>query len=81
VLTINYDLEYQRSEVNSGFYYSNAEEREKMVLAERKWVDDKAKLIVELKRKASLARKSHPPLQQAWRHSRAAELGFTRTLT
>lgn len=52
VLTLNYDLEYQRSEVNSGFYYSNAEEREKMVQSERKWVDDKAKLILELKRKA-----------------------------
>jgi len=52
VLTINYDLEYMRSEVNSGFYYSNAEEREKMVQAERKWVDDKTKLIIDLKRKA-----------------------------
>uniref|UniRef100_A0A7S3I7L4 Chaperonin n=2 Tax=Choreotrichia TaxID=141411 RepID=A0A7S3I7L4_9SPIT len=52
VLTLNYDLEYQRSEVNSGFYYSNAEEREKMVQSERKWVDDKTKLILELKRKA-----------------------------
>eukprot|EP00965_Chrysotila_dentata_P174077 5746582-Pleurochrysis_carterae.AAC.1 len=39
-------------QVASGFYYSNAEQREKMVEAERKWVDDKTKLVLDLKRKA-----------------------------
>jgi len=52
ILTLNYDLEYMRSEINSGFYYSNADQREKMVEAERKWVDDKTKLVLDLKRKA-----------------------------
>merc|ERR1719155_197297 len=48
---MNYDLEYQKSEINSGFYYSSAQEREKMVNAERKWVDDKTELILDLKNK------------------------------
>merc|ERR1719230_651678 len=51
VLTMNYDLEYQKSEVNSGFYYSSAAERQAMVDAERKWVDDRTQLILDLKNK------------------------------
>jgi len=52
ILTMNYDLEYQKSEVNSGFYYNSAEQREAMVAAERKWVDDRTQLILDLKKKA-----------------------------
>ena len=52
VLTMNYDLEYQKSEVNSGFYYNSAEQRESMVHAERKWVDDRTQQILDLKKKA-----------------------------
>jgi len=52
VLTMNYDLEYQKSEVNSGFYYNSAEQRESMVRAERKWVDDRTQQILDLKKKA-----------------------------
>lgn len=52
ILTMNYDLEYQKSEVNSGFYYNSAEQREKMVAAERKWVDDRTQMILDLKKKA-----------------------------
>jgi len=51
ILTMNYDLEYQKSEVNSGFYYNSAEQREKMVAAERKWVDDRTDMILALKNK------------------------------
>jgi len=51
ILTLNYDLEYQKSEVNSSFHYNSAEQREKMVAAERKWVDDKTQLILDLKAK------------------------------
>ena len=51
ILTMNIDLEYQKSEVNSGFYYNSAEQREKMVQAERKWVDDRTEMILDLKRK------------------------------
>jgi len=52
ILTMNYDLEYQKSEVNSGFYYNSAEQRQAMVDAERKWVDDRTQLILDLKKKA-----------------------------
>jgi len=39
------------SEINSGFFYSNAEQREAMVVAERRQVDEKVRKIIELKRK------------------------------
>ncbi|KAL8831580.1 MAG: hypothetical protein Q9191_000789 [Dirinaria sp. TL-2023a] len=50
ILTLNVSLEYEKSEVNSGFYYSNAEQREKLVESERRFVDDKLRKIVELKK-------------------------------
>jgi T-complex protein 1 subunit zeta len=37
------------SEVNSGFFYSSAEQREKLVESERRFTDAKVKKIVELK--------------------------------
>ncbi|KIM92089.1 hypothetical protein PILCRDRAFT_810110 [Piloderma croceum F 1598] len=49
VLTLNVSLEYEKTEVNSGFFYSSSEQREKLVEAERKFVDEKVKKIVELK--------------------------------
>lgn len=36
-------------EVNSGFFYSSTEQREKLVESERKFVDQKVRKIVELK--------------------------------
>lgn len=36
-------------EVNSGFFYSSAEQREKLIESERRFVDAKVKKIVELK--------------------------------
>eukprot|EP00644_Phytophthora_capsici_P006212 jgi/Phyca11/535142/estExt2_fgenesh1_pg.C_PHYCAscaffold_320051 len=41
---------YEKSEVNSGFFYNSADQREKMVEAERKFTDDKVRQIIELKR-------------------------------
>lgn len=38
------------SEVNSGFFYSSAEQREKLVESERRFIDARLKKIVELKR-------------------------------
>lgn len=38
-------------EVSSGFFYKSAEEREKLVKAERKFIEDRVKKIIELKRK------------------------------
>jgi T-complex protein 1 subunit zeta len=49
VLTLNVSLEYEKTEINSGFFYSSSEQREKLVEAERKFVDEKVKKIVELK--------------------------------
>jgi T-complex protein 1 subunit zeta len=40
------------SEINAGFFYSNAEQREKMVSAERRQVDERVMKIIELKNKA-----------------------------
>ncbi|CAG8537550.1 3149_t:CDS:10 [Acaulospora morrowiae] len=50
ILTLNVSLEYEKSEINSGFFYSSAEQREKLVESERKFTDEKVKKIVELKK-------------------------------
>ena len=50
ILTLNVSLEYEKSEINSGFYYSSAEQRDKLVDSERKFVDSKLQKIVELKK-------------------------------
>lgn len=49
ILTLNVSLEYEKSEINSGFYYSSAEQRDKLVASERRFVDDKLRKIVDLK--------------------------------
>lgn len=41
------------SEVNSGFFYKSADERQKLVDAERKFTDDKVQKVIELKRKVT----------------------------
>lgn len=56
ILNANISLEYDKSEVNSGFFYSNAEQREAMVTAERAVIDDKVKRIIDLKRMVSMLR-------------------------
>ncbi|KAJ0165148.1 T-complex protein 1 subunit zeta [Colletotrichum tanaceti] len=50
ILTMNVSLEYEKSEINSGFFYSSAEQRDKLVESERRFVDAKLKKIVELKK-------------------------------
>lgn len=50
VLNCNISLEYEKSEVNAGFFYSSAEQREKLVAAERAVVDDKVQRIIDLKK-------------------------------
>lgn len=49
VLILNVSLEYEKTEVNSGFFYSNVDQREKLVASERRFVDEKLKKIIELK--------------------------------
>ncbi|KAK4346805.1 hypothetical protein RND71_033144 [Anisodus tanguticus] len=51
ILTCNVSLEYEKSEVNAGFFYSNAEQREAMVAAERRSVDERVQKIIDLKNK------------------------------
>ena len=51
ILTCNISLEYEKSEVNSGFFYSSADQREKLVAAERQVTDDRVQKVIDLKRK------------------------------
>ncbi|KAH7388270.1 hypothetical protein KP509_16G067100 [Ceratopteris richardii] len=51
ILTCNVSLEYEKSEINAGFFYSNAEQREQMVAAERRSVDERVQKIIDLKKK------------------------------
>jgi len=50
ILTLNVSLEYEKSEVTAGFMFKSAEERENMVVAERKFTDDKVRAIIEFKK-------------------------------
>lgn len=50
ILTCNISLEYEKSEVNAGFFYSSADQREKLVAAERAVVDERVQKIIDLKR-------------------------------
>merc|ERR1719401_1044911 len=51
ILTCNVSMEYEKSEVNAGFFYSSAQQRDKLVESERKFTDDKVRKVIELKRK------------------------------
>eukprot|EP00887_Chlorella_sp_A99_P001131 scaffold14.g1131.t1 len=55
ILNCNISLEYEKSEVNAGFFYSSAEQREKLVAAERAVTDDKVQRIIDLKRRVCSA--------------------------
>ena len=59
ILTANVSLEFEKSEVNSGFFYSSAEQREKLVAAERAVTDERVHKIIALKRQVSV--QSLPP--------------------
>ena len=43
-------MEYEKTEVNSGFFYKTAEEREKLVEAERKFIQDRVDKVIEFKK-------------------------------
>lgn len=49
IFVCNVSLEYEKTMVNSNFMYKSAEERAKMVLAERKYTDDKVHKIIAFK--------------------------------
>jgi T-complex protein 1 subunit zeta len=44
-------MEYEKTEIAAGFFYSSAEEREALVESERKFTDEKVRQVVEFKRK------------------------------
>jgi len=52
IMTCNVTFEYEKTEVQSGFFYSTAEGREKLVESERKWLDERCKQVVDFKRSA-----------------------------
>lgn len=47
ILTCNVSLEYEKTEVNSGFFYKSAEDREKLVAAERDFIDQRVKKVIK----------------------------------
>ncbi|XP_021033053.1 T-complex protein 1 subunit zeta-2 [Mus caroli] len=51
ILTCNVSLEYEKTEVSSGFFYKTVEEKEKLVKAERKFIEDRVQKIIDLKQK------------------------------
>ena len=51
ILTCNVSLEYEKTEVNSGFFWKDAESREKLIKSERAFTDEKVMKIIDLKRK------------------------------
>ena len=57
ILTLNVSLEYEKTEVHSTFFYSSAEEREKLVSSERQFTDDKVRKIVDLKNRVCVGGK------------------------
>lgn len=51
ILTCNVSLEYEKTDVHSGFFWSSAEQREKLISSERSFTNEKVRKIIELKRK------------------------------
>jgi len=51
IMCLNVSLEYEKTEVHSGFFWSNAEDREKLIASERQFTDDKVQQIIDFKRK------------------------------
>jgi T-complex protein 1 subunit zeta len=50
ILTCNVSLEYEKTEVNSAFFYSTADQREKLAASERKFTDERCQKIIDLKK-------------------------------
>jgi len=52
ILTCNVSLEFEKTEDNSGFFYSSHEERQRMVDAEHHLVEERCRKIIELANEA-----------------------------
>lgn len=59
IFICNVSLEYERSELATGFYYKDPEEKARMVKAERKMTDDRVRQIIELKRQVCTKENGH----------------------
>jgi len=51
ILTLNVSFEYEKSEASAGFFYSNADEREKLAESERRFTDEKVRQVIDFKRR------------------------------
>lgn len=51
ILTCNVSMEYEKTEASAGFFYKDAEHREKLVESERKFTDEKVRQVIEFKRR------------------------------
>ena len=51
ILICNVSMEYEKSEVNSEFFYKTSEKREKFVEAEREFIDQRVRKVIKLKKK------------------------------
>ena len=59
ILICNVSLEYEKTELNSGFFYASPEEREKMVQAERRFVQERVEKIIAFKESVSISLSPH----------------------
>ncbi len=86
IMTCNVSLEYEKTETQSGFFYSTAEEREKLVESERKWLDERCKLIIDFKRSVckdgEVSQQPHNQIQN-WnrKHTRYISFHYITFLT
>jgi len=51
ILCLNVSLEYEKTEVHSGFFWSNSDQREKLIASERSFTDEKVQQIIDFKKK------------------------------
>ncbi|CAL8129676.1 unnamed protein product [Orchesella dallaii] len=50
ILTCNVSLEFEKTEVNAGFFYSSSEKREALLASEREFIDQRVQKIIDLKK-------------------------------
>uniref|UniRef100_A0A8I5TUM7 Chaperonin containing TCP1 subunit 6B n=1 Tax=Pongo abelii TaxID=9601 RepID=A0A8I5TUM7_PONAB len=64
ILICNVSLEYEKTEVNSGFFYKTAEEKDKLVKAETKFIENRVQKIIDLKDKVCASNKGFVVINQ-----------------
>jgi len=51
IFTCNVSLGYESTAISSSFYHSSIDQREKQIESERRFIDERVKLLIDLKRK------------------------------